>query len=599
MINQRIALIGPPNSGKTTLFNFLTGLNHKVANYSGVTISCVEGHFRFSSNIKIIDLPGITYLNKNSIDAQITTEFIEQHTDINYYILVIDSTKLAKNMLLIEQLYNKGIPFIIVLNMLDELHFRSGLIDTKTLSKTYHCPIFECSAKKGLNLYKIANFIKNAKKYNFHTPIKKNISIETMMFNANNNANTVILKKNQSHKLTDRLDAFFLHKYFGSLFLIFLTYIIFESIFSWVVPIQNIMINIIEEFGNFLSYYIQNKTLNSFLNNGILTSVGSILIFIPQIVILFFYIYLMESTGYMVRASMLVDRFFEIIGLEGKAFFPLFSANACAVPAIMATRIISNQKVRFITAIVSPFVTCSARLPIYFIIITAFVPPIMYGFISLRTMVYLSIYFISILTIAVTSKIMSMLLKSHSLQNINSSIMEIPTYKLPNIKTLFFYLYGKVMSFLKRIGKIILPFSIIIWILSYFPNNGNINNSYLSIIGKAIQPLFIPLGFDWKITVAVLSSLSAREVVISTLALLYNINEKHSTLITTFTQNISIAQGFSLLVFFIFALQCISTLVTMKKEFNSWKYPLFTFLFMFGLAYMFSFFTYQLFSIIM
>lgn len=594
-MKQKIALIGQPNSGKTSVFNFLTGLYQKISNYAGVTVDLHEGRFRFSKEITIVDSPGLDYLNKKSIDAGIATEMIEKAEDIDYFALVIDSTKLEEGAFLIEQIYAAGKPFFIIMNMLDELYIRGGNIDTEYLSKIYECPVLSCSAKKGIGMHKIVQLIRSLDPQTLKRRKPLALSESEMREKAKKNAERAVLKKISSHKLTDKLDALFLHRYRGIFFLILFSYVIFESIFSWVSPVQDWILAELSKLSAFTGQFIHNETLLSLVNDGVIASVGSVLVFLPQIAILSFFIGLMEFSGYMTRAAMLLDRFFEFLGIEGKAFFPLFISNACAVPAIMATRIMSHTKSRFITALITPFGVCSARLPVYFIIITAFIPnTVYYGFISLRTLVYLGLYFASLFIIVVTVKILAFLIKDEEPQTVKQ-IMDLPTYRIPSLKMIGTHIWKNILMFLNRVGTIIFPFSLLIWVLSYFPH-GNIDSSFIAYLGEFIQPIFAPLGFDWKISVAILCSLTAREVVISTLALLYKIPEVDTEVIKTFTEQMSLAQALSILVFFIFSLQCMATIATLKRELKRWKYPFFLFVYMFSLAYAASAITYRAFS---
>ena len=593
-----IALAGNPNSGKSVLFNRFTGLQQKVANYPGVTVEKVSGASRFSAGkFTFLDLPGIYSLNESSEDAKIATEILQgKKENINTVIIVLDSTNLKRSLALAMQIKDQGKSAIVALNMLDELMARGGKIDEELLQKKLGVPVFSISATRGWGLGKLIKYIEEDNSHSPSAAVNEK-SLEEYQKEASKIAAIVYSAKLKSSKFSERIDAVVLHRFLGPLTFIVLFLFIFQSIFSW----ATFFMDGIEAGFNLLSGWVEvfvpDSLFQDFLIEGGIKGVGSVLTFIPQIIILFLFIGLMEYTGYMARASFVMDRFMEKIGLQGKSFLPLLTAFACAIPGIMATRAVASKKDRLITIFIAPFMTCSARLPVYTLLITGFIPNINYlgGLIGLRTLSLIGLYLAGVLGAIFTALIMKV-----SMQNTKSVafIQEIPPYRMPSAKVLCMFIWTRVLIFLKKAGKIIFTVTVILWILASFPRQAvsteGVGASYAGMIGKTIEPAIRPLGFDWKIGLGLVTSLAAREVIISTLATIYGIeNKDQRALEEILRQDLSLPSALSLLVFFVFALQCLATVAVVRRETGSWKWPILQFLYMFTLAYTSSLILYQ------
>lgn len=613
MNKETWALVGNPNSGKSVLFNRFTGLNQKVANYPGVTVEKISGRFKYSSkSVEIVDLPGIYGLSNYSEDAHIAVDFLlSGKTKINRLILVIDSTNLSRSLILPLQLLAMNLPCILVLNMEDELKARGGVIDKKLLSKELGLPVFSISAIKGWGLNALIDYLKEQinteKKGNnasaFPHVIKQKdqleLEIKSEFFaqKANVLGKKVIQKKIKSDVFSDKLDAILLHRVWGLLIFSLLFLFVFQSVFSYVTPLMDGVEAGFAWLGESIESSWKDSWYRNLLVEGVIGGVGSVLVFLPQITVLFFFIGLLEFSGYMSRASFVTDRFMNKVGLQGKSFLPLLSSYACAIPGVMATRSLESKRERLITIFISPFMTCSARLPVYILLITAFIPDKYYlgGIIGLRTLSFLFLYILggmaAIGTAAILKKIWA---STESLP----FIQELPPYRYPTLRAIIQFVWQRVWLFLKKAGGIIFVITVLLWALASFPSKSveqeGVKASYVGHIGLAIEPIIKPLGFDWKIGIGLVTSLAAREVVVSTLAIIYSINEENEDkLLEIIRRELNFAQGMSLLVFFIFALQCLATLAVVKRETGNWKLPVFMFIYMSSLAYLFSFVCYQ------
>ncbi|WP_185877288.1 ferrous iron transport protein B [Blattabacterium cuenoti] len=676
----KLAIIGNPNVGKTSLFNKLTGLNQKIGNYTGVTVDKKIGFFSYKNkNYQIIDLPGTYSIYPSSDDEEIIVDLLLNKKNIDYtdnIIVVADSSNLKKSFLLLRQIQDLGFSIILVLNMIDEAKKRGIFINIIKLKKLLLKNIVLINARKGVGIDILKEKIYNnfySKKNNFFHPelylqsaitdVKKkyniNNSYKAWYYLATNNIsdkedynnikkirkkykiipkrlqiketivryeeiNKIYLEtisinityKNKKYlnfsKIIDR--SLIVHPIWGYLIFLFILFFIFQCVFFC---------------SEFFKYYIefffsiiQKKLkiihpgpLNNFLLEGIIPGIITVITFIPQISILLFFLLLMEESGYINRVIFLMDRIMRPFGLSGKSVVPLISSMACAIPAIISSRYIENSRDRLITMLATPFITCSARLPVYILIISLIIPDKKWYIIQLRGIILLSMYLIGVIFALTVSMILNKILKN----NYNSHlIIEIPTYKIPILKNIFMNLLIHIKSFIFNTGKIILLMDIVIWVLgSYGPSSftndknnifyikeQNIDKSYLGLLGKKIEPIIHPLGYDWKIGVGLLSSVIAREVFVSTMNSIYGIEKKENiNLINSMKKDINLnnnkpiynfSTGMSLLSFYALSIQCTSTLYILKRETKSWKWPVIQFFFMTITSYLFSFLIYQI-----
>ena len=696
-----VALIGNPNTGKTSLFNELTGLNQKVGNYPGVTVDKKEGSSKLQKNLKAIitDLPGTYSINPTSLDESIVLKTLlnsksEKKSDV--IVVVADIENLKRNLLLFSQIKDLEIPTVLAINMADQMERKGITLDIKLLEKelgndvvllsvrkekgidelkkaivnTYHSAkafplcnvnnridpayfdrlkeinpkysIYELwlmithnsfpdtiSREEKSALLNFKNDSKNLKKYQHKETIFRYQKINEIL------KNTYLVDRSKASDLRSTLDKIFTHKIFGYILFFAVLLVIFQSIFDW----ASLPMDLIDAgFANLSSYVDKNLpegVLTSLISEGIIPGIGGIIIFIPQIAILFLFISLLEETGYMSRVVFLMDKIMRRFGMSGKSVIPLISGTACAIPAVMATRNISGWKERLITILVTPFTTCSARLPVYAIIIALIIPDQkIFGVLNLQGLTLLSLYILGFTTAIIAAIILH---KTLNVKGTSFFVVEMPDYKLPSFKNVFIDVVEKTKAFIFGAGKIILSISVVLWFLasngpqSYKDVEKNITenvvhqqlsqqkinqmiasskleNSYIGIMGKSIEPVIKPLGYDWKIGIALISSFAAREVFVGTLATIYSVESDDEDITTikqrmaseinpdTGTRRFNFPVGMSLLVFYAFAMQCMATLAIVKRETKSWKWPLIQLFGMGTLAYICSFIVYQILS---
>ena len=695
-----VALIGNPNTGKTSLFNELTGLNQKVGNYPGVTVDKKEGQVKLQGNLKAIitDLPGTYSINPTSLDETIVLKTLlnsktEKTPDV--IVVVADVENLKRNLLLFSQVKDLEIPTVLAINMADQMKRKGITIDLKLLQKelsnevvllsvrkepvlgveevkkailkTYNSAkafplcnvnnridpayfdrlkeinpkysIYELwlmitqnsfpdkiseDEKKALITFK--NDSKNLKKYQHKETIYRYQKINEIL------KKTYLADRSKATDLRAKLDNVFTHKIFGYILFFTLLLLIFQSIFDWASLPMDFIDTLFANLSSYVNKTMSPGVLNNLISEGIIPGVGGIIIFIPQIAILFLFVSLLEETGYMSRVVFLMDKIMRRFGMSGKSVIPLISGNACAIPAVMATRNISGWKERLITILVTPFTTCSARLPVYAIIIALIIPEKkIFGILNLQGLTLLSLYILGFATAIIAAVILHKTLK---IKNTSFFVVEMPDYKLPSLKNVFFDVIEKTKAFVFGAGKIILSISIVLWFLA---SNGpqafteveknikektisqeisevklnqmiasaKLENSYIGIMGKSIEPLIKPLGYDWKIGIALISSFAAREVFVGTLATIYSVESDDDDITTikqrmnseinleTNSKRFNFPVGMSLLVFYAFAMQCMATLAIVKRETKSWKWPLIQFVGMGVLAYICSFIVFQ------
>ena len=595
-----VAIIGPPNSGKSTLFNRLTGLRQKVANFPGVTVEHHLGKVRLESGREIfaVDLPGIYSLEPRTEDERVSHDVLLGKMPglprPDAVLLVLDSTNLGRHLMLAAPVLSLGLPTLIILNMADDLSHRGGSLDVAALSAQLGAPVVMTSAKRGEGLDKVLHFLAGTSLSNQPVAPKVQLPILQSVPSCRKWASEVGAKGKYRAPApplwTRRLDDIFLHPYWGPAIFSLVVIAVFQAIFSWATPLMDGVAAAIQVSGAWLGTHIQNPMLQSLVVNGIWKGVGSVLVFLPQILLLFFFIGILEDSGYLARAAMIADRTMSRAGLQGKSFIPLLSGYACAIPAIMATRTIENKRDRIATILIVPLMTCSARLQVYALIINAFIPDrqLMGVFLSARTAVMLGLYVLGFVAAVLTAR----LLKSTILQSGRTAfVLEMPPYRWPTAQSIVLRLLDRAKIFLRRAGTVILGVAVVLWVLANLPlTNGQvpqIANSFVGSIGHFVEPVIRPLGFNWKIGVGLITSLAAREVMVGTLGTIYGIQDPSSAigLPQALQQDLTMGGAVALLVFFAFAMQCMSTLAIVRRETGSWKWPAIQFAYMTGLAY--------------
>ena len=693
--NIKVALIGNPNTGKTSVFNALTGLNQKVGNYPGITVEKKQGSCRLdrATKARILDLPGTYSLNASSMDESVVVELLLNKNDPDFpdvAIVVTDVENLKRNLLLFSQIKDLEIPTVLVINMSDQMKRKGIQIDLEKLEEKLNTKVVLVSTRQNLGVSQLKQILVNYRSIP-NTPMFDPTSIDKKYFESLQKAfpnqslyklwlvitqdvNFTKLERQKVPDTTDfrtqsqsylkklqqretikryqtinqilketykvnlqeatdlriRLDNLLIHKFWGYIifFLILLT--IFQAIFDWSSVPMDFIDNSFAGLSEWLKLQLPSGILTDLITEGVISGLGGIMIFIPQIAFLFLFISILEETGYMSRVVFLMDRSLRKFGLSGKSVVPLISGTACAIPAVMATRNIENWKERLITILVVPFTTCSARLPVYMILISLVIPDErLYG-INYQGLSLMGLYLIGFLMAIVSASILNILIKS---PNKSYFVVEMPNYKLPLPKNVVLMVWEKTRSFVVEAGKIILAISILLWFMASFGPGKNfsnaeqivsqqsfnqklnevelknkivsfkLENSYIGILGKTIEPIILPLGYDWKIGIALISSFAAREVFVGTLATIYSVGSDAQETIKTKmageirkdgTSLFNLATGISLMLFYAFAMQCMSTLAIVRKETNSWKWPIIQLFSMTVIAYSVSLIVYQM-----
>lgn len=688
-----IALLGNPNTGKTSVFNRLTGLTQKVGNYPGITVEKKEGVCRLNRTTKahIIDLPGTYSLNASSMDESVVIELLLNKNSKDFpdvAVVVTDVENLKRNLLLFTQVKDLGIPTLLVINMSDQMKRKGITIDIPLLEEKLDTKIALVSTRenKGLDLLKelLVNYrqlstdptialesidqayFDNLKKtfpnqqvYKLWLVITQDVNFAKIDRNRVSDATdfktqsephlkrmqqketvrryqfinnilkeALVIDREAATDLRSRLDRILIHKFWGYVIFFVILMTIFQSIFDWSSIPQDFIDSTFASLSERVKSTLPEGVFTSLLAEGIIPGLGGIVIFIPQIAFLFFFISILEETGYMSRVVFLMDRGLRRFGLNGKSVIPLISGTACAIPAVMATRNIENWKERLITILVTPFTTCSARLPVYAILIALVIPEGSFIGLNYQGLMLMFLYLVGFGMALLSAWILSKTLK---IQSKSYFVVEMPNYKLPLLKNVGITVWEKTRSFVTEAGKIILAISILLWVMaSYGPgknfeeaeqivaanhtelegealsnkvNAYRLEHSYIGILGKSIEPVITPLGYDWKIGIALISSFAAREVFVGTLATIYSVesdaeetikNRMASEVRTDGKPLFNLASGISLMLFYAFAMQCMSTLAIVKKETNSWKWPMIQLFGMSILAYVIAFSTYQI-----
>ena len=601
---RTVALIGPPNSGKSTLFNRLTGLRQKVANYPGVTVEHHSGRMKAigRNDLTLIDLPGIYGLSTYSEDARVAVDVLTGKMPgvpkPDCVLLVLDATHMNRQLMLAAPVFSIGLPTLVLLNMSDQMEARGGVLDTLALARELGHPVALISAAHGKGLDVIPEFLLQAddtlanKLRPVQLPVLQSpAACRTWATQVTTRTN---YKTPQASLWTRRLDSVLLHRIAGPLIFLAVVFAVFQVVFTLGQPLSDGLDKLLGTLGDKAALMLPDNWLRLLLHDGLWHGVQSVLVFLPQILLLFLFIGVLEDSGYLARAALIADRVMRSIGLNGKAFIPLLSAYACAVPAIMATRTIENKRERLATILIAPFMTCSARLPIYTLIIAAFIPNHMFagGIVGLRALVMLGLYALGFLAALFTAK----LLNSSVMKASNAPfILELPQYRWPTVQSLALRLYDRGKLFLKKAGTVILGVTFLVWILGVIPVHlhsgtvqlADLTNSVIGHIGRWIEPVLRPLGFNWKIGIGLLSSIVAREVIVGTLGTLYGVDPAtHSLgLQAALRHDMTLGGAIALVVFFAFAMQCTSTLAVVRRETNSWKFPAMQFAYMTVFAY--------------
>lgn len=595
---RNVALVGPPNSGKSTLFNRLTGLRQKVANYPGVTVEQRVGRLNGigRGDLTLIDLPGIYGLDTYSEDARVAVEVLRGEMPgtpaPDAILLVLDSLHLRRQLMLAAPVLALGLPTLVLLNMSDLMEARGGRVDTLALAQELGVPVAKISATRGAGLDAITHFLN--RKAEAEKPVAAEGRIELPVMGnprsyrqwATGISTRTKYKAPISNAWTKRIDGVLLHKIWGPLIFLAVVFAVFQVVFSIGQPLSDGFGDVLNAAGDKIGLLLGHGWVESLLIDGVWRGVASVLVFLPQILLLFLFIGVLEDSGYLARAALIADRVMRSIGLNGKAFIPLLSAYACAVPAIMATRTIENKRDRFATILVAPFMTCSARLPIYMLMIAAFIPnkPLLGEFFGLRAAVMLSLYVLGFIAALATAR----LLKSSILKASSAPfILELPQYRLPTVRSLSLRLLDRGKVFLRQAGTVILAVTILLWVLSHVPLHTDLTTSVIGRLGHFIEPAIQPLGFNWKIGIGLLTSVVAREVIVGTLGTLYGADPATQSLglQAALRHDLTLGGAMALVVFFAFALQCTSTLAIVRRETNSWKWPALQFIYMGCLAY--------------
>ncbi|RZJ50100.1 MAG: ferrous iron transport protein B [Flavobacterium sp.] len=693
--NINVALIGNPNVGKTSVFNQLTGLNQQVGNYPGITVEKKIGFCKLPHGIKanILDLPGTYSLNASSMDESVVIELLLNKNDKLYpdvAVVVTDVENLKRNLLIYTQIKDLEIPTILVINMADRMETKGITLDIPLLEEKLKTKIALISSRKGTGIEDLKNLIVSYKTiqheaclntfdidpeyfgslqqlfpnqllYKLWLVITQDVNFSNLDRNEIRNAFTkshselkrlqqketikryqfinnilkdgLTIDASSAKDIRAKLDRVLTHKVWGYVIFLGILFLIFQSIFSWSTIPMDFIDSTFASLSSWAAAELPSGILTDLLSQGIIPGIGGVIIFIPQIAFLFLFISILEESGYMSRVVFLMDKIMRRFGLSGKSVVPLISGTACAIPAIMATRNIENWKERLITILVTPFTTCSARLPVYAIIISLVIPSKrVLGILNLQGLTLMFLYVLGFATAILSAYILNKVLK---LDNKTYFVVEMPSYKLPLFKNVGINVIEKTKAFVVGAGKIILAISVILWFLaSYGPGKDfneaeaivkertaakqlteiqfenevasqKLENSYIGLMGRAIEPAISPLGYDWKIGIALISSFAAREVFVGTLATIYSVGDSDNEATikskmqqevdpTTGSKIFNFATGISLLLFYAFAMQCASTLAITKKETNSWKWPAMQLVFMSGLAYFVALLAYQL-----
>lgn len=623
---MRAVLAGSPNCGKTALFNALTGTHQKVANYAGVTVEKKEGTAHVGDKrFELVDLPGIYSLTPLTLDEEITCGVLtgrgEWAEPFDVILAMADSTNLERTLGLVLELGELKRPSVLALNMIDLARERGLELDLTTLEKELGIPVFATSAVKREGLEALVEGIgkiapRSGKDLGAHDLSERELGEEHLDLSVKSRYADPRVRFAEVDRIlgrcmkrpvgpsfwTQRLDRIVLHPLWGSLIFLSILIVVFQAVFSWAGPFQDAIEGSVGWIGERVTSLLGEGALQSLVVDGMLAGVGGTLVFLPQILILFFFLLLLEDSGYMARAAFLMDRVMGLAGLHGRAFLPLLSSFACAIPGIMATRTIEDRRSRLLTILIAPLMTCSARLPVYTLLIGAFIPNTsVLGPLRLQGLVMFALYLAAIVSALVVAWVVS----RFKLRGRKSAfVMELPTYKVPGWRNLVFGLWERGWIFTRRVGTVILTLTVMLWFLSSYPKAPEgatepaIHYSYAGRIGHWIEPAIQPIGFDWRIGIGLVPGFAAREVMVGALATVYAIEEGEEEVVAEklgekLAGEWSLATALSLLVWYIFAPQCLSTLAVTRRETHSWKWPIVMLVYLLVIAYVASWVTYR------
>ncbi len=606
-----VALVGPPNAGKSTLFNQLTGLRQKVANYPGVTVEKHMGRVRLAdgTELDLVDLPGVNGFSARTLDEKVTRDVLEGRApglrSPDAVILIADVTRFEQQLMLCEPTLELGIPTLLVLNMVDELERRGGDIDEAVLAAELGVDVARAAVRSGRGMEPIRRFLAEVARRGplperacpAVSNVPKGVVLPTVDVFRRRREHVRALGKRAGFVpagpsgFSDTLDSILLHRVWGPLVFLAVVVLVFQAIFTWATPFMDGVQTLISVTGTWLGGLLPQSWFRSLLIDGVFAGVGSVVVFLPQILILFLFLGILEDSGYMARAAVIADRMMYRVGLQGRAFLPLLSGYACAVPAILSARTVEDERDRLATIFVTPFMTCSARLPVYALLIAAFIPdrPLLGPIVGLRSATLMGLYALGTTAAVLTA----FLLKRTLLRGQPSAfMMELPPYRIPSPRTLALRLFDRSKVFLRRAGRVIFAVTVLLWVLTQVPRQDGqappIEESALGQAGHVIEPVIRPLGFNWKVGIGLISSLAAREVIVGTLGTIHGVqdaSEGSMQLQQALKKDLDLGGAVALLVFFVFALQCTSTLAVMRRETAGWRWPALQFTYMLLLAY--------------
>ena len=603
----RVLLIGSPNSGKSLLFNRLTGLSQKVANFPGITVDVASGKLQGLRDVDLVDLPGTYSLKAISAEEKVAVAQFEkalEDVEVEHVLCVIDATRLEKSLFftlqVIRECERHGKPVTVLANMIDVLEANDLSIDLLALEAAIYTRVLPISARSGKGLAEISEQISatRLKETPLQRPHLTDTPDELLRGTAHQLAQRLGPRGDVLVRTQNRLDGFFLHSLTGGVAFFGIMYLLFQSIFTWSTPAMDAIESSLAWIADAIVPLIGNSIIRDFTADALFSGIGAFLVFVPQIFVLTFVIGLLEDSGYMARATLICHQPLRFFGLTGKSFVPMLSGVACAIPGIYAARAVDSPRQRLLTYMAIPLMPCSARLPVYALLIAAFIPSHTFlgGLIGWQGLAMFGIYFFGMLTALIVTGLLSRVRKEQF--DDLPFVLELPPYRLPGIKPLLRNAFNRARHFVVKAGKIIFVVTLVVWVLGYFPNYGaDLGQSWLGNLGRIIEPLFAPLGLDWRYGVAILTSFLAREVFVGTLGTIFGIEGAEENMVPLVEQiqssDLTVASGLALLVFFAIALQCVSTLAVLAKESRSNSLPLKMFAAYFVLAYAAAFAVYQ------
>lgn len=604
-----LALVGNPNCGKTALFNLLTGSRQKVANYAGVTVERKEGRLTTPAGktMRVLDLPGAYSLYPRSPDERVTCDVLfgraagEKRPDL--IVCVVDATNLRRNLRLALAVKRLGVPCVVALNMTDLAEKRGIRIVPDALAAELGLPVVNTVAIKRSGVDDLLALFDDSQVWRSSTPAADSHTNESDHVAVRHILQNLGLDDIVPHTPSDRIDRVVLHPVVGPILLAFILFLVFQAVFSWAQPLMDVIDGGAGSLGKWVSEALPESWYRSLLVDGVIAGAGGVLVFLPQILILFFFILVLEESGYLPRAAFLLDRLMGWVGLSGRSFIPMLSSFACAIPGIMAARTIANPRDRLVTIMIAPLMTCSARLPVYALLIGAFIPQrTVMGMFELQGLVLLALYVAGIIGAMGVAWILKRFTSAG--RQVRPLMMELPSYHLPTVRNVAIGLWQRATIFVKRVGGIIMALTVVLWFLASYPGapdgatESPIEYSYAGQMGKALSQVFEPIGFNWQISVALIPGLAAREVAVSALGTVYALSaegddETAQELTPLISETWSLATALSLLAWFVFAPQCLATLAAVKRETGGWTMPAIMASYLFSLAYLASFITYR------